>query len=75
MNFLQKILVKRRIKNAIKEANEMNKLTKRKYYVFQLNGKIQIMPKQDIKRLIAMRKFVKGTTIGDFEKKCIHITL
>jgi len=74
MNLLQKIFYKRRITNAIKEANQMRNLTGKKYYVFQLSGKIQVMPKQDIKRLIAMRKFVKGTTVEGFEKKCIHIT-
>ena len=74
MTFFQKLRYKIRVKNAIREANEMHQLTRKKYYVFLLAGKIHVMPKQDIKQLIKRRKFIKGTTIEEFEKKCIHIT-
>lgn len=74
MNLFKALFLKHRIKRAIQEANEMRALTGHKHLVFMYNGKVTIKTKQNIKTLIRMRKFAKGVTIADFEKRCLHIT-
>lgn len=74
MNIFRVFTQKNKIKRSIREANEMRDLTGKRYYVFMLGKKVMVIPKQDIKRLLAMHKFAKGITIADIEKKCIHIT-
>jgi len=50
---LYKRLVNRiRIKNAIKQANRMNQLTKKRFYVLQIFGRIRVYDRNRINLLI-----------------------
>lgn len=55
-------------------ADELSKASRRKYIVLLVAGVPKVYSKQDLKRMIAQRKFRKGTTIQDLEKKAILIT-
>ena len=55
-------------------ADELSKASRRKYIVLLVASVPKVYSKQDLKRMIAQRKFRKGTTIQDLEKKAILIT-
>ena len=55
-------------------ADELSKASRRKYIVLLVAGVPKVYSKQDLKRMIAQRKFRKGITIQDLEKKAILIT-
>ncbi|MBN1250680.1 MAG: hypothetical protein JXA16_00995 [Bacteroidales bacterium] len=65
----------RKIEKRIKKANRLREMTKYKYMVILVSGKPLIYKKADLKRLISMRVFKKGTTIKDIEKRAIYITV
>jgi hypothetical protein len=72
--FIKDIILNYRIRRAIKLADELSKASRRKYIVLLVAGVPKVYSKQDLKRMIAQRKFRKGTTIQDLEKKAILIT-
>lgn len=72
--FIRNIILNYRIRRAMKLAGELSKVEKRKYMVLLVAGVPKIYSKQELKRMIAMRKFRKGTTIHDLEKRAILIT-
>lgn len=72
--FIKDIILNYRIRRAIKLAEELSKVSKRKYLVLQVAGVPKVYSKQELKKMIARRKFRKGTTIQDLEKKAILIT-
>ena len=55
-------------------ADELSKASRRKYIVLLVAGVPKVYSKQDLKRMIAQRKFRKGTTIQDLEQRAILIT-
>lgn len=71
---LKNILFNRRLRRAIKEANELSTLTGLRYFVIVLDGDLKVVSKRRLKQLIDTRRFRKGTTIHDFEKLALHIT-
>lgn len=71
---LKNILFNRRLRRAIKEANELSTLTGLRYFVIILDGDLKVVSKRRLKQLIDTRRFRKGTTIHDFEKLALHIT-
>jgi hypothetical protein len=72
--FIKDIILNYRIRRAIKLAEELSKVSKRKYLVLQVAGVPKVYSKQELKKMIAGRKFRKGTTIQDLEKRAIVIT-
>jgi hypothetical protein len=52
----------------------MHRLQRMKFLVILLNGKLQVVAKQDCRRLIRQRYFKKGTRIEDIEKRALYIT-
>lgn len=72
--FIKDIILNYRIRRAIKLAEELSKVSKRKYLVLQVAGVPKVYSKQELKKMIAQRKFRKGTTIQDLEKRAIVIT-
>lgn len=72
---LKNILFNRRLRRAIKEANELSTLTGLRYFVIMLNGELKVVSKRRLKQLIDTRRFRKGSTIQDFEKLALHITV
>ena len=72
--FIKDIILNYRIKRAVKLAHELSQASKRKYIVLLVAGVPKVYAKQDLKKMIAQRKFRKGVTIQDLEKRAILIT-
>lgn len=72
--FIKDIILNYRIRRAVKLADELSKASRRKYIVLLVAGVPKVYSKQDLKRMIAQRKFRKGTTIQDLEQRAILIT-
>ena len=73
----QRFVVKRyhrKSKRVIKEANKMAELTGRKHYVLNVGGQLLIYTSIELRKLIRMRTFKKGTTMETLRKTAIHIT-
>ncbi len=63
-----------KVQKLIKKANKLHKLTKHKYMVLLVSGKLQLHRKADLKKLIKLRVFKKGTSIQLLEKSALYIT-
>lgn len=74
IQFIKDMILNYRIRRAIRLASELSEVGKRKYLVLMVAGVPKVYSKQELKRMIARRKFRKGTTIQDLEKKAILIT-
>ena len=72
--FIKDFILNYRIKRAIRLADELSKASRRKYLVLLVAGVPKVFSKQELKKMIAQRKFRKGTTIQDLEKRSILIT-
>lgn len=72
--FIKDFILNYRIKRAVKLANELSQASKRKYIVLLVAGVPKVYAKQELKKMIAQRKFRKGVTIQDLERKAILIT-
>lgn len=64
-----------RYKHAVRKANRLHRLSHHKYMVISLNGRLRVTSKQQLKLLIAQRKFKKGTRIQDIEELALYTTL
>ena len=74
IQFIKDMILNYRIRRAIRLAGELSEVSKRKYLVLMVGGVPKVYSKQELKRMIARRKFRKGTTIQDLEKRAILIT-
>lgn len=72
--FIKNLILSYRTKRAIRLAEELSKASKRRYLVLMVAGIPKVYSKQELKKMIARRKFRKGTTIQDLEKKAVLIT-
>ena len=72
--FIKDFILGYRIKRAIRLAEELSRVSKRRYLVLMVAGIPKVYSKQELKKMITQRKFRKGTTIQDLEKKAILIT-
>ena len=63
-----------RYKRAVKKAVELSKLHGMKFYVVCLGGKLKVVPKKTIKELVARRRFRKGVTVQDIERRALFVT-
>lgn len=45
-----------------------------KFYVIYLNGRLKVVPKKNIKELVARHRFRKGITVQDIEKRALFVT-
>lgn len=72
--FIKDLILSYRIKRAIRLAEELSRVSKRRYLVLMVAGIPKVYSKQELKKMITQRKFRKGTTIQDLEKKAILIT-
>lgn len=73
-NFIRELILNYRVRRAIKLAEELSRVSKRRYLVLMVAGVPKVYSKQELKEMIRKRKFRKGTTIGDLEKKAVLIT-
>lgn len=72
--FIKDLILSYRIKRAIRLAEELSRVSKRRYLALMVAGIPKVYSKQELKKMIIQRKFRKGTTIQDLEKKAILIT-
>lgn len=72
--FIKDFILNYRIRRAIRLADELSKASRRKYLVLLVAGVPKVYSKQELKTMIRSRKFRKGTTIQDLEKKAVLIT-
>ena len=71
---IKQLIWARRYRRAIRKADTLAAAYKMKYFVIILGGKLKVVPKQNIKRLIREGRFKKGTTIADIESRALYIT-
>lgn len=74
IKFFKEIVLNFRIKRAIKMAQELAVVSKRRYIVLIVAGVPKVYSKQELKNLVKRRVFKKGTTIQDLEKRAVLIT-
>lgn len=74
IKYIKRLIFAWRYKQAVNEAVRQNRLTGLKYYVILLNGRIRVLPKRTVKELIRRRRFRKGTTVQDIERRALFIT-
>lgn len=67
IQFIKDMILNYRIRRAIRLARELSEVSKRKYLVLLVAGVPKVFSKQELKKMIAQRKFRKGTTIQDLE--------
>lgn len=62
-----------RYKRAVRKAKILSALFNMTYFVILYQGKLEVIPKKNLKRLISQRKFKSGTTIQDIEKIALYV--
>ena len=62
-----------RYKKAVRKAKRLSVLFNMTYFVILYRGKLEVIPKKNLKRLISQRKFKRGTTIRDIENIALYI--
>lgn len=63
-----------RYKRAVKKADKLSRLFGMKYFVIFLNGGLKVVPKQTVRELVRKRRFRKGVTVADIEKRALYVT-
>jgi hypothetical protein len=71
---LKKRNQERKLRNAIDKADWMAKKSGRKFLVLKYNRRFLVKSKEELKRLIKDKYFVKGFTIQQAEKIALYIT-
>lgn len=71
---IRQFLLNIKFKRAVKKANHYAQLTGMKFFVLMVNGKLRVVSKRTIRRLIHNRTFAKGVKMADIEKKALFIT-
>jgi hypothetical protein len=74
LKYLKQQWFEYKLNRAIEKANRLHKLTKYKYLVIYIRGKLKVIPKKTIKQFIAAKYFKQGITIAQLEKKALYIT-
>ena len=74
IELIKRLIFAWQFKQAVRKADCMRRLTRMKYLVLMLNGKLKVVAKQDCRRLIRQRYFKKGTRIEDIEKRALYTT-
>ncbi len=64
-----------RYRNAVRKAKKLAALFGMKYYVISLNGSLKVVPKQTIRELVRRRRFRKGVTVEDIERRALFVTV
>lgn len=75
LQLIKDIIFAFRFKRAAKKADRFHHITHRKYMVFVINKRLEVLSKKELKKFIAGGVFRKGTTIAELEAKALYITL
>ena len=62
-----------RYKKAVRKAKKLSALFNMTYFVILYQGKLEVIPKKNLKRIVAQRKFKRVTTVQDIEKIALYI--
>lgn len=73
IQFVKEIIFAWRFKRAARKADKLSRLFGMKYLVISLDGELKVVPKQAVRELAARRRFRKGVTAADIEKRALHI--
>lgn len=63
-----------RFKRAKRKADKMAEDFGVRYLVIMLNGKLKVVPKQTIKKLVHESRFKRGVTIQDILARALYVT-
>jgi hypothetical protein len=63
-----------RYTRAVKKADKLSQKFRLRYYVLYAGGRLKVVPKQTIKRLIQQGRFKSGTKIQDVENIALYVT-
>ncbi len=74
IELIKRIIFAWRYKRAVRKAKQLAELTGLRYWVIYLNGGLKVVPKKAIKELVKNRRFRKGVTVDDIEKRALFIT-
>ena len=74
IEWIKRIIFARKYKRAVKKAKELAELTGLRYFVIYLNGELKVVPKKTIKELVRKRRFRKGVTVEEIERRALFIT-
>lgn len=72
-NRIKELIWAVRYKSKVRQAKQLAELFNMTYFVIYMGGKLKVVPKRTLKDLIARRRFKRGTTIQDFEKRALFI--
>lgn len=73
--FISKLIFAFRFRRAVEKADAFRRITHRRYLVIPVNGKLEVVSKQELKKLLSYGIFRKGTTVRDIEDRALYITL
>ena len=74
IELIKRIIFAWRYKRAVRKAKQLAELTGLRYWVIYLNGELKVVTKKTIKELVRKRRFRKGVTVDDIEKRALFIT-
>lgn len=74
IELIKRIIFAWRYKRAVRKAKQLAELTGLRYWVIYLNGGLKVVPKKAIKEWVKNRRFRKGVTVDDIEKRALFIT-
>lgn len=74
IGFIKELIFAWKYKRAVRKADRLARLTGLRYFVIYMNGSLKVVPKKAIKELVARRRFRKGVTVADIEKRALFIT-
>lgn len=72
--YIRQIVFAWKFKRAVKKADKLSRLFGMKYFVISLNGGLKVVPKQTVRELVRKRRFRKGVTVADIEKRALYVT-
>lgn len=73
--FFKDLIFKIKVSLAIRRANRLARRYGVKYMVIYMNGSIKVVPRRVLRELIVKRRFRKGVTMADIERRAIYETL
>lgn len=74
IELIKRIIFAWKYKRAVRKAKQLAELTGLRYWVIYLNGGLKVVPKKAIKEWVKNRRFRKGVTVDDIEKRALFIT-
>lgn len=75
IKLIKDIIFAWKYKRAVREAKKLSALFGMKYYVLNMGGKLKVVPKQNIRRLVRSHRFRKGVKVADIERHALYVTV